>query len=255
MTTKTARHLLGCGLLALAVAALPDRPLNAWGASGHRVVARIAWERHDAGGPLRARMTCWSRGGADAFYRCGHVGRRSPIGAARHLQLALRRYQGAVRCVRAGPGLPADRSRRLRDCRARALARHGGRCGAARGGARTEALKFIIHFVGDLHQPLHATDNHDRGGNDVRVLPLRAEDGRNTNLHAVWDTGLINLSTETEPARAGRLLSGVQARPVDVLGLNVERWVLESNRVGRQAVYAYPSFNVGDDGRRAHRAR
>jgi hypothetical protein len=113
---------------------------------------------------------------------------------------------------------------------------------------RSEALKFIIHFVGDLHQPLHATDNHDRGGNDVRVLALRAEDGRNTNLHSVWDTGLINLSTETEPARAGRLLASLQAKPVDVLGLDVERWVLESNRIGRQAVYVYPSFAAGTTG-------
>jgi len=52
---------------------------------------------------------------------------------------------------------------------------------------RLEALKFVVHFVGDLHQPLHASDNDDRGGNEVRVT---FADHR-TNLHAVWDAGIL----------------------------------------------------------------
>ena len=35
---------------------------------------------------------------------------------------------------------------------------------------RAEALRFLLHFVGDLHQPLHAADNHDRGGNEVWIV-------------------------------------------------------------------------------------
>lgn len=52
---------------------------------------------------------------------------------------------------------------------------------------REEALKFVIHFVGDVHQPLHAADRHDRGGNDVRVVYAV----RDVNLHHVWDTELV----------------------------------------------------------------
>jgi hypothetical protein len=52
---------------------------------------------------------------------------------------------------------------------------------------RLEALKYIVHFVGDLHQPLHVSDNHDRGGNDASVIFM----GLPTNLHAVWDSGII----------------------------------------------------------------
>jgi hypothetical protein len=246
MTMTTARHLTGCGLLALAVAALPDRPLNAWGASGHRVVARIAWERMTPAARSRANDLLES-GGADAFIAAAtwadEVRSARPETYNWHfvdIRVPFDTYVPARDCP------PTDRG----DCVIAALARlRTTVVDAARPAAeRTEALKFIIHFVGDLHQPLHATDNNDRGGNDVRVFPLRAEDGRNTNLHAVWDTGLINLSTETELARAGRLLAGVQARPVDVLGLDVERWVLESNRAGREAVYAYPSFKVGAPG-------
>ena len=46
---------------------------------------------------------------------------------------------------------------------------------------------FLVHFVGDLHQPLHCADDNDRGGNDVPVQLYT----RSTKLHAVWDNGLI----------------------------------------------------------------
>ena len=49
------------------------------------------------------------------------------------------------------------------------------------------ALRFAIHIIGDLHQPFHAGNGTDRGGNDVRVKWFN----RSTNMHALWDTGLI----------------------------------------------------------------
>jgi hypothetical protein len=52
---------------------------------------------------------------------------------------------------------------------------------------RREALLFLIHLVGDMHQPLHDSDNKDKGGNDVRVT----YNGRNMNLHSLWDGGLL----------------------------------------------------------------
>jgi hypothetical protein len=53
---------------------------------------------------------------------------------------------------------------------------------------RLEALKYLVHFIGDVHQPLHASNDHDRGGNDVTVMFM----GLPTNLHAVWDSGIIS---------------------------------------------------------------
>ncbi len=53
---------------------------------------------------------------------------------------------------------------------------------------RQLALRFIIHIVGDLHQPLHAGNGTDKGGNDVKVSFY----GKDSNLHAVWDSGLID---------------------------------------------------------------
>ena len=50
------------------------------------------------------------------------------------------------------------------------------------------ALKFIAHIVGAVHQPLHAGNGDDRGGNDVKVRWF----GDETKLHAVWDNRLID---------------------------------------------------------------
>ena len=64
---------------------------------------------------------------------------------------------------------------------------------------RAEALRFLIHFVGDIHQPLHAITNNDQGGNCVPVayfddLPqLRNPQTESyaPNLHGVWDTNIL----------------------------------------------------------------
>jgi hypothetical protein len=53
--------------------------------------------------------------------------------------------------------------------------------------AKQEALRFLVHFVGDVHQPLHVGRRADRGGNSIDVTLF----GEKTNLHAVWDSGLI----------------------------------------------------------------
>lgn len=59
---------------------------------------------------------------------------------------------------------------------------------------RAEALKFLVHFVGDMHQPLHSierkdpvTGNGDAGGNGVHVTFF----GQPSNLHSVWDSGIV----------------------------------------------------------------
>jgi hypothetical protein len=51
------------------------------------------------------------------------------------------------------------------------------------------ALKFLLHFVGDLHQPLHDSDDRDRGGNDKRVSAAGFRAG---NLHHYWDTEFVD---------------------------------------------------------------
>jgi hypothetical protein len=52
---------------------------------------------------------------------------------------------------------------------------------------KIEDLKFIVHFVGDLHQPMHISRAEDRGGNTIQVN----YEGKGTNLHSLWDTKLL----------------------------------------------------------------
>ena len=60
---------------------------------------------------------------------------------------------------------------------------------------RLNALKYVVHFIGDVHQPLHAGFGDDRGGNTYQLQAFM----RGSNLHAVWDTGLIkSLQQENE---------------------------------------------------------
>lgn len=61
--------------------------------------------------------------------------------------------------------------------------------------ARLEALKWVVHLVGDIHQPLHAEDNDDKGGNTVQVQFF----GRGTNLHSVWDGRVIRHALDLHP--------------------------------------------------------
>ena len=53
--------------------------------------------------------------------------------------------------------------------------------------ARLKALKYLVHLVGDIHQPLHAGYRYDRGGNKFQLRAFM----RGSNLHAVWDSGLL----------------------------------------------------------------
>jgi hypothetical protein len=55
---------------------------------------------------------------------------------------------------------------------------------------KVDALKFVVHFVGDLHQPMHISRAEDKGGNTIQLN----FDGQGTNLHAIWDSKLIDHS-------------------------------------------------------------
>ncbi|KAL2269628.1 hypothetical protein VTJ83DRAFT_1812 [Remersonia thermophila] len=83
---------------------------------------------------------------------------------------------------------------------------------------RAIAAKFVVHFVGDIHQPLH-TENVARGGNGIPVV----FDGRNVNLHHVWDTSI-----------AEKWVGGIRRRPYE----GARRWADELAREIRGGRYA-----------------
>lgn len=100
---------------------------------------------------------------------------------------------------------------------------------------RAEALKFLVHFVADLHQPLHAGDLGDQGGNAVPVV----YSGRAGNLHSIWDTALLR-DWLTRPAVKARLAKGPgfwAAR--SMRGGTVDDWIWESHDVARDVAYRH----------------
>ena len=68
---------------------------------------------------------------------------------------------------------------------------------------RLTALKYVVHFVADIHQPLHAGYAEDRGGNQYQLQAFM----RGSNLHALWDVGLIKNLDLTNEALTAKLLA------------------------------------------------
>jgi S1/P1 Nuclease len=115
--------------------------------------------------------------------------------------------------------------------------------------ARADALRYIIHFVGDIHQPLHTTDNNDHGGNCVPVaffgkMPQErnpTNENYSPNLHGIWDANIIEkfLNGETPQQAADELdkkfhatESAWQSQP-----LNFAAWAWESHQLAETTVY------------------
>jgi hypothetical protein len=99
---------------------------------------------------------------------------------------------------------------------------------------RAEALKFLVHFMGDLHQPLHVADDNDRGGNSRKVELL----GHSTNLHKIWDGGLIEAfgMGESEYFDALRREMGAMDLAALERGTVVD-WAMEGHRIAVERVY------------------
>lgn len=97
---------------------------------------------------------------------------------------------------------------------------------------RLEALAFLIHFVGDLHQPLHAGDHNDRGGNDLKasygVMP-------GYNLHSVWDGLLADRAISAAPAIARRFS---QSEKAAIATGSTREWSEENWAVSRDIAYS-----------------
>jgi len=169
-------------LAALMAIFLPKRA-DAWGNDGHRVVGEIAWHylTPDAEQGVRrllvdkdfatlAATATWADTYARGKPRYDFAKRlhyvNVPATAERYQELHCRN-----KCVVSGI---RHYSRVLKDHR-RSSDDH------------VEALRFLSHFVGDLHQPLHVAHPDNVGGNKTEVVFL----GREQNAHWVWDTGIV----------------------------------------------------------------
>ena len=99
-------------------------------------------------------------------------------------------------------------------------------------GQRVMALALVVHLVGDIHQPLHASDNHDQGGNAVKssygIVPKR-------NLHSIWDSALAERAiSSAQPPLVHRYDEDERAR---LATGTTDDWLRESWEIGRDFLY------------------
>ena len=100
--------------------------------------------------------------------------------------------------------------------------------------AKVEALKFVIHFVGDLHQPLHCEDDGDNGRDARHVI----FDGHPDYLHWVWDTGLLQHINRDPQALAEELERRITAQDVAEWEKgSVMDWANEGHQIAQAVAY------------------
>lgn len=245
------------GFLAMAVALMPAQA-RAWGCEGHQVVALIA-EKHLmphalamvneilAASPIDPKLSRYCKEGgidamADAATWADDVRGARPNTAPWHYV-----------------DIPRGTARRdvekfcdpKEGCATQAIRQQIAILRSAEPDAqkRAEALRFLIHFVGDLHQPLHAATNNDQGGNCVPVaffetmpqLRNPQTESYAPNLHAVWDTNILAKATtgktvDQVSAELDRSLqkkiAGWQKGSADV-----DTWAWESYQLAVKKVY------------------
>lgn len=182
----------------LFLVALGSTPARAWGELGHRLIGELAERQlspsvraqvrellRDELEPGLADIATW----ADRVRELPAQGWSVPLHYV-HIQDRECHYEAARDCAGDACVVGAIQryARKLGD---RALSRK----------ERAEALKFLVHFVGDAHQPLHAGWRSDHGGNRFQI----ALQGQGTHLHSVWDHFLLASVGEPFAAHASRL--------------------------------------------------
>jgi len=110
---------------------------------------------------------------------------------------------------------------------------------------RQKALKYLIHLVGDLHQPLHVANNEDHRGNDVQVEfigeTINSSSQMPWDLHAVWDSGILELHDPDARHCARRLNAWLKSQPEGAFqDGSVVDWAMESHRIAKDHAYVLP---------------
>lgn len=101
-------------------------------------------------------------------------------------------------------------------------------------------LKLLVHFIGDLHQPMHVGRKEDKGGNDVQVQWF----GNGTNLHAVWDSKMINHFDMSYSELADNREEISKTKVEELKKGTIVDWV---NETQTYAIKVYGSVKIGEN--------
>jgi hypothetical protein len=235
------------------LALFPAHQAIAWGQEGHSVVAEIAQRRlSPQAAAAVARLLGRGHSLASVASWADDVRDARPDTSRWHfvdIPLASDRYVAAEHCAPSPQG----------DCAIAELDRLKSALRCGRGAnTRLEALKFAVHVVGDLHQPLHTVDEQ-RGGNAIPVqVQLRGlvcsqacKAPLASNFHLAWDSDLIHAAVWDWGAYVDRLESGWlksgEARTRQAAGGRPVDWALETHAAARTVWNLLPPNRVIDD--------
>ena len=217
-------------------APLPAADRAVWFDLGHRVVARIAEGRLTPNTAEAVRDILGGQSLADASRWADDIrGRRRETGPLHYVNIPLEaetyypEYCPEGQCIIGA--IERDRLT-LTDATASVI-------------ERAEALRFLIHFAGDLHQPLHVSNNEDQGGNATQVQ----FGGRGTNLHKVWDGELIQAVWADEQQYLDHLLQQMTALDLGAFERGtVVDWAMEGHRIAAENAYQIPRNRLLGEG-------
>jgi len=221
-------------IIGLVVMFLAATPLAAWGPVGHRVVAAVAESQLTP--EVKAKVKTMNGSGM-------LVGVATTADAIRNSRPETKEWH-FVDIPISVEAYDESRDCKDDDCVVKRIEEFRGVLGdaGATKAKRKEALMFLVHFVGDVHQPLHASDNDDRGGNDVKLK----FGGKTRNLHSIWDSGIIE-NTASQSILISRIKQRIQAGEDDAAG-DARDWANESHKLGEDA-YAQILKKLGGDGK------
>ena len=219
--------LLACLLFALT--ATSPHPAAAWGDEGHKVIALIA--EHYLDPAVRAKVATllaadtdtltahdipseatWADKYRDSDRNTNKI-RYEATWRWHFVDIELAQPDLASACFGhppLPPGVPASKGP-PQACVVDKINQFAAELGdpATSASEQLLALKFLLHFIGDLHQPLHAADDHDAGGNKKLVAGEGLHPG---NLHHYWDVEFVE-SLGTDPRQVAATLIGQISEP------------------------------------------
>ena len=235
-----------------AVLSCPSAPALAWGDEGHEVVALVA--RHymrpevlarvdamlaaDAGNVLTAHDIVSEATWADKVRDADVDGARLATRQWHFVDIELSDGDEDHACF-GHPPLPAGSAAypgQPQDCVVDKISQFRTELADPRTDAaeRLTALKFLLHFVGDVHQPLHSSDDGDRGGNSKLVFGGSGS----RNLHAFWDTAVVRrLGADAGTVAAGLVAGITPAQQAAWSAGPPAAWAMEAFRLAGADAY------------------
>ncbi|MBS1532998.1 MAG: S1/P1 nuclease, partial [Bacteroidetes bacterium] len=100
-------------------------------------------------------------------------------------------------------------------------------------------LRMLIHIVEDVHQPMHVGHTSDKGGNDIKITWM----GNPSNLHSVWDSGLIDFQQLSYTEYAATINFTTAAQRAQWQKEPISQWLFESNQIADKL---YEEVKPGD---------